>query len=89
MPEITAKPSIYLLSGAVPLEGNLNIEILNFSASLARRTGSIEWEILQRQIAMKDTEGPSWVSMVQKLLREYNLPSLHDLLYNPLTKTKL
>ena len=87
LPESTAKPAIYLLSGALPLEGHLHIEILSFVASMARRTNSVEWEILQRQIAMKDMGGPSWVKMAQSIIEEYNLPSIRDLLYNPPTKS--
>ena len=38
------------------------------------------------QLAMKDDESSSWVSMVKKLLRTYNLPSTSTLFENPPNK---
>ena len=43
----------------------------------------MERGLLERQLAMKDPQSPSWVSMVQSLLTDYNLPSMLDILHDP------
>jgi hypothetical protein len=86
LPESTASPAIYLLIGATPLEAQIHLKVLTSVASMARRPDSLEAELLQRQIAMKDSKDATWVTMVRQLLMQYELPTLSSILKDPPTK---
>ena len=83
LPDTTAIPAIYLLWGALPIEGQIHIKVINFTVSMLRRSGSVERDLLLRQVAMKDIGSPSWVTYAQSLLMKYNLPTIMDLFGNP------
>ena len=80
LPKSTAIPAIYLLIGIPPLEAQLHIKILCFFASALRRADSLEYQVIQRQLAMKSDKSSSWPWYVQRLLRTYHLPSAFQLL---------
>ena len=82
LPKATARPASYLLLGVLPLEAQWHINTLVFFASALRRPGSIERDVIQRQLVMKDESSLSWVWHVQKLLYKYSLPSAFELLQN-------
>ena len=86
LPNSTANAAIYLLVGAMPMEGQLHVKLLNMVASMSRRSGSLEREILERQFAMNDSQTKGWVAGAQTLLNEYHLPSIFQILRNPPTK---
>lgn len=83
LPESAATPAVYLLSGALPLEGQIHIKTLTFLASMLRHQNSLEREVLLRQVAMKDLESPSWVMYSQSILLYYKLPTVMELFTNP------
>ena len=80
LPKSTAVPAIYLLLGAPPIEALIHIRTLTFFATILRREESIEYELIERQLAMKSPDSHSWVWYVHKLLKRYNLPSAFSLL---------
>ena len=80
LPENTATPILYLLLGCIPLEGQLHIKLLTFFVGILRRPGSIEHEIIKRQLAIKDLTSHSWVVPIRTLLSKYGLPSAYHLL---------
>ena len=85
LPESTAKPALYLLTGELPLIAQMHIRILTFFHRLIMRN-NIEKEIIIRQLAMKCMNDRSWVIVVRKLLYQYNLSSAFDILENPPSK---
>ena len=73
--------------GALPIEAHIHIKVLNFFRNIIdeeENSPPSEYirDIVIRQLAMKDDGSSSWVSMVKKLLRTYNLPSAYTLLEN-------
>ena len=50
---------------------------------MTRRVDSVEKEILQCQLAMKDTDSHSWTTLVRELPGMYGLCSVYDILYSP------
>ena len=82
LPEKTANGAVYLLLGALPVRAR--IEINQLTLFLMTITGSsLESKIAERQLAMKDLNSKSWFMGVCRKLHKYNLPSAHDLLFNP------
>ena len=75
---------VYIISGAVPIEGIIHKRALVFYCSLCRlQESSTEKQLARRQLAVKDHRSISWYVAVRKILVRYNLPSCWDLLDNP------
>jgi len=87
LPENTAIPSIYLLLGCIPLEGLIHQKLLTFFAGILRRPGSIEYDVIRRQLAVKDLGSNSWVVQIRNILTKYGLPSAYKLIESPPGKT--
>ena len=71
----TANEAVYLLLGALPIEGHIHIRILSLFNRIAKLPNSKEWSIVRRQLATKDFTSHSWVIYVRKILMKYQLPS--------------
>ena len=86
LPTSTANSACYLLLGALPIEALIHIKTLIFFGSLMKREDSLEYEIIERQLAVKDASSHSWAVYVKGLLKKYNLPRAVELLYSMKTK---
>ena len=86
LPKHTAKPAIYLLIGALPVEGHLHLRVLSLFMRILNQTTSAEYQIVKRQLIMKDVTSHSWVISVRKILYQYKLPSPFKLLDEPRKK---
>lgn len=86
LPQNTANEAVYLLMGALPIEGHLDIRTLSLFNRVALLENSKEWEIIRRQLAMKDVNSNSWAVHVRKILWKYGLPSAFELFLHPLNK---
>lgn len=86
LPENTAIPAIYLLLGCIPIQGQVHIKMLTFFGNITRRPGTVEYEIVQRQLAVKNITSQSWVTQIRCILDRYDLPSAFQLLDNPPSK---
>ena len=83
--ERTADSAVYLLSGQLPLVADLHKRILGTLGSVLR-SSSIEREIAERQIILKDYKSKSWFVYVNSILSQYKLPSTLDLLSTEFSK---
>jgi hypothetical protein len=88
LPKSTSKAAIYLLTGAIPLEGIWERKILTLFGNLIRDEETVEFKIIQRQLAMKSSNTNSWTMLVRKTLWKYNLPSPYQLMKSPPTKER-
>ena len=88
LPESSANAACYLLLGVLPIQAQIDVKILTLFGSILRREGSLEREVAERQLAVKDLHSPSWFSTVKKLLLKYDLPSYNFLLIVPPKKEK-
>ena len=88
LPKNTAKPAIYLLIGALPAEGHLHLRVLSLFMRILNQTTSAEYQIVKRQLIMKDITSHSWVITVRKVLFQYKLPSPFKLLDEPRKKNQ-
>ena len=83
LPKSTANAACYILTGAIPIEATVHIKTLTLLGAIMRDKGSVEYHIMERQFAFKDSKSNSWAVHVRKLLAKYELPSPAIMLYNP------
>ena len=83
--ERTADAAVYILSGQLPLVADLHKRVLGTLGSVLR-SNSIERELAERQILLKDKKSKSWFVYVGPILSQYNLPSTIDLLNTEISK---
>lgn len=83
LPKSTADPVIFILSGLLPVEAQLDIQILTFFNNICNHSeSSIEKKLAQWQLLGHCNES-SWFMDVRKILIKYDLPSADELLTNP------
>ena len=88
LPESTAVCAVYLLIGILPLTAQVHMKILTLFNSICNRHGSVEHEILARQLAVKDMHSHSWTTSLREIASKYQLPSPHMVMANPQSKTR-
>jgi hypothetical protein len=88
LPNSTAIPAIYLLLGILPIRAQIHIKILSLYISILHRPSSVEYDVIQRQLAIKDTSSSSWTSQLRQVLHMYKLPSSLQLANAPPLKKK-
>ena len=80
LPQSTATPALYLLTGTLPMRAIVHKKILTFFGNIMRKETGIEKDVIRRQLAVKDLYSNSWVTQVRELLHLYKLPSAYDLM---------
>ena len=86
LPPGTASSGLYIVLGQLPICDILARNILTLFVNIVRYPGTAEYQIIQRQLAVKGPLSNSWVNTVKSLLVQYNLPSAYDILANPPSK---
>ena len=86
LPDKTPNCVTLSLIGVPPVETIVHKNMLNLFVSSARSQNSVEYEVLERQIVMKDSTENSWCNEVKRILEIYDLPSAYELFVNPPSK---
>ena len=86
LPDSVAKPTVYLLSGMIPLLGKIHLRALTMIRAIADDSGSLEWQIAERQMHMQQNKTNSWFVEVNQILHRYSLPGVLKLLHECPTK---
>ena len=86
LPDRCANIPVYTLLGAKPINVVLDIRALSFFANMIRDKNSIEFKIINRQLAVKDTDSASFTITIRRLLQKYDLPDAYDLIRNTPSK---
>ena len=82
-----ADPVPYIISGLIPIEGQIHLKILTFMYSIVLLPeDSTEKKIVRRQLTVKDRKSNSWFTEVKSLLWKYDLPEIYRLLESPYIK---
>jgi hypothetical protein len=85
-PQNVADPVPYIISGLIPIEGQIHLKILAFMYNIFLLSeDSTEKKIARRQLAFKDINSNSWFTEVKSLLWKYDLPEIYWLLESPYT----
>ena len=87
LPQNVPETVPYILSGLIPIEGQIHIKILVFMYSICLLPdNSTEKQIAQRQLMVKDNNSNSWLIAVKKIIWKYDLPNIYLLLEKPYSK---
>jgi hypothetical protein len=88
LPQNTPDAVPYILSGLIPIEGQLYIKTLTFIYSIfLLPKESTENMIAYRQLYIKDYKSSSWFVEMKKIIWKYNLPDIYKLLDRPYAKS--
>ena len=89
LPVTVADSAVYVLSGAMPIEGVIHKRALVMFGSLCRLDeDSVEKRLVCQQLTVKSFESSSWFVAVRKLFIKYDLPDCWDVIDEPQSKTK-
>ena len=81
LPQNTPDTVPYILSGLIPVEGQLHIKALTFMYSIfLLPKESTENMIAHRQLYVKDYKSSNWLIEMKKIIWKYNLPDIYNLL---------
>ena len=81
LPQNTPDTVPYILSGLIPVEGQLHIKALTFMYSIfLLPKESTENMIAHRQLYVKDYKSSNWFIEMKKIIWKYNLPDIYNLL---------
>ena len=86
LPQRTAVSAIYLLLGALPIEGELHRKQLSFLHNLLECNNQKVKAIVIRQISTNFDNKNSFFYKIRSVLSTYGLPNLHELIENVPTK---
>jgi hypothetical protein len=87
LPVNTADTAIYILTGILPVEAQIEKKALIHLGALCRLPhGSAERRIAYRQLCVKPRNTNSWFAAVRIICVKYNIPDPLDLLRNPKSK---
>lgn len=61
LPNPTADPAVYILTGTIPIEGLIHERVLSLFGNVSRSgDGATEWQLAKRQLTMKTFNSKSW-----------------------------
>ena len=86
LPDNTSNTACLALLGILPVEALLHKNLLNMFVNMIRNENSIEYEIAQRQLVMRESPRESIFTHIQSISAHYGLPSVFELLNDPQAK---
>ena len=88
LPDNASNSACLVLLGVLPTGAVLHKNLLTLFVSMIRDKTSIEYEIAQRQLVMREDPRDSMFTYIKSILEYYDLPSVFWLLNNPPTKAE-
>ena len=86
LPNSTTTCAVHLLSRIPPVQATIERSTLVLYRSLISNKTSKEFEIILRQLAIKNDTSHSWIVHIVKLLKKYDLPTAYEIMVNPPSK---
>ena len=83
LPDNTSNSACLALLGILPIETILHKNLLSMYVNMIRNGDSIEYEIAQRQLVMKEPHQKNLFNFIKDILELYELPSIFYLLNTP------
>ncbi len=75
LPKSTATPLLYLLLGIPPIEAQIHIRTLTILHTMTSRPDSVEFKLIERQLAMKSSTSNSWFGTLKTCSNSTNCRS--------------
>ena len=76
LPDKTQNAFVLALLGIRPVEVTIHKNSLNIFVNIISDKASTEYQIAERQLAMKDHNEKSWFNYIRSILETYNMPSV-------------
>ena len=70
------------MMGMFPIEAEIDRKSLTFFRNIIKDKNSLEFDICERQLAVKGSKSRSWLIYITALLTKYNLPAPEHMLYS-------
>lgn len=86
LPSRTATSAVYLLTGILPIQAIIDLKRLSLIGTIARSHNDTLHTLALHQVATLKPNSGSWFVTIAETLQKYDLPSLTDLLNNPIHK---
>ena len=88
LPQNCATSAAYLLLGAIPVEGLIDMRHLSTFGNILQNPDSLEFKLAKRQLICKEQDSNSWFIKITEIMEKYNLAHPLDYLENPPKKEK-
>jgi hypothetical protein len=80
LPKNAPDPVLYIISGILPIEAQIDIKCLTLFNNIARQPeDAIENLLSKRQLNIKENNSTSWFVTIKKKLYKYDLPNPRSL----------
>ena len=76
------------LLGILPIEVVIHKNALNLFMNILHEKDTVEYEIAERQLAMKDNSEKSWFNYIKEILDLYSMPSIFSLFEQEFSKSE-
>ena len=86
LPDRTATTAVTSLLGIPPVVSIIHKKLLNLFFSILSSPGTKEYDVVIRQLAVRQIDEKSMISVCRRLLIEYRLPTAYELINNTPTK---
>ena len=86
LPDKAPNVVVLALLGILPVRATIHKNSLNLFMNMTRDKSSIEYQIAERQLAMKDSDEKSWFNYIKSILDLYDMPSVYTLLQQDFSK---
>ncbi|CAG2195543.1 unnamed protein product [Mytilus edulis] len=89
LPTSTPDPAVYILSGILPVEAQIDKRALGLFNNICNQDeSSTEKQLARRQISVKSLDSNSWFIQLKKILTKYNMDEINTYLDIPMKKEK-
>ena len=68
------------------MDGHLDRKTITLFGHVARNTSTVEYDVVSRQLAVKDLTSASWSTTIRHLLAKYDLPTAFSIIQKPPSK---
>ena len=88
LPDKTPNVVTLSLLGILPIEVVIHKNALNLFMNILREKDTVEYEIAESQLAMKDNNEKSWFDYIRAILDLYSMPSIFSLFEQEFSKSE-
>ena len=88
LPKNASTAAVYLLVGAIPVEGLIHLRFLSTFGNIIQNTDTLEYRVAKRQLICKNGNTHSWFSTLTQIHEKYELPSPNTILETPPKKNQ-
>ena len=86
LPTQAANTAAYVLIGAIPVQLVIERNMLSLLMNILRCNTSVEYQIIKRQLAMREMNGNTFINRIHDILARYDMENVDKLILHPKSK---